>query len=142
MKKIILLPIIFVTALIFISACNSKPSAESYLKDDSQRKAAIIALVQHQPYMKELMNEMMNNDSCKQMMMGNMMNDPKMKEMQMNKMMSMCKEDTSMCKMMMGKTMEMCEDDSTKCKMMMGSIKSRPNIMKSIKKMCDMQKMD
>jgi hypothetical protein len=84
-------------------------------------------MIHHQPYMTEMMHEMMNNDSCKQMMMDNIM--------------SMCKDDSSMCKMMMGKTMEMCDADPAKCKMMMGSMQSQPNVMKSMKGMCGMHNM-
>lgn len=141
MKKQTILPIVFATALTFLASCNSKPTADQYLQDDHHRKDVVHAMVHHQPYMTEMMHEMMNNDSCKQMMMDNMMNDSSMSSMHMDKMMSMCKDDSSMCKMMMGKTMEMCEEDSTKCKMMMGSMQSHPNVMKSMKGMCDMDHM-
>jgi hypothetical protein len=141
MKRQLIIPILFAATLTFLAACNSKPTADNYLKDDNQRKDIVLAMVHHRPYRTEMMQEMMNNDSCKQMMMDNMMNDPSMKSMHMDKMMSMCKDDTSMCKMMMGKTMEMCDADSAKCKMMMGSMQSHPNVMKSMKGMCDMHNM-
>jgi len=155
MNKQTILPVLCAAALIFISACNTKPTADNYLKDDSHRKDIVLAMVHHQPYMTEMMNEMMNNDSCKQMMMDNMMNDPNMKAMHMDKMMNdpnmkamhidkmitMCKDDSSLCKMMIDKTMEMCDADPAKCKMMMGSMQSHPTVLKSMKEMGDMDHM-
>ncbi len=141
MKKPTALLILFAATLTFLVSCNSKPSTEQYLQNDQQRKEIVLAMAHQQPYMTEMMNEMMKNDSCKQMMMNNMMSDPNMKAMHMSKMMSMCKEDSSMCKMMMGKTMEMCNADSAKCKMMMASMQSNPNVMKSVQGMCDMDNM-
>jgi hypothetical protein len=138
MKKQTIFSILIAATLILITSCNSKPSADNYLQDETQRKEIISAIVHHQPYMIEMVHEMMDNDSCKQVMMDNMMMDPSMKEMHMNMMMNMCKDDSSMCKMMMGKTMEMCEADSTKCKMMKSSMQSHSNVMRSMKGMCHM----
>jgi len=118
MKKLTILPILLASAMVLFSACNSKQTAEQTLKDDNQRKDIFATVAQSNPYRLEMMNEMMNNDSCKQMMM--------------NKMMDMCKDDSSMCKMMMGKTMEMCDMDESKCKMMKGCLQSHPNVMKSM----------
>jgi hypothetical protein len=70
-----------------------------------------------------------------------MMNDPNMKGMHMENMMSMSMNDSSMFKMMMDKTMSMSDADPTKCKMMMGSMQSHPNVMNSMKGMCDMANM-
>ncbi len=140
MKKQTILPI-FAATLTFLAACNSKQTAYQSLKDDNQRKDIIVGIVHHQPYMTEMMHEMMNNDSCKQMMMANMMNDPSMQGMTMDNMMSICKNESSMCKMMMDKTMSMCDADPAKCNMMMGSMQSHPNVMKSMKGMCGMDNM-
>ncbi len=110
--------------MVLFTACNSKQSAEESLKDDNHRKDIFTTIAQTKPYMSEMMNEMMNNDSCKQMMMDNMM--------------SMCNEDSTMCKMMMGKTMEMCAMDESKCEMMMGCMKSNSKVMTSMEGMCSM----
>ena len=104
-------------------SCNSKPSADEYLKDDNQRKEVVLAIAHHQPYMSEMMQQMMNSDSCKQMMSENMMSDP------------------GMMKTMMGDMMSMCNKDSSMCKMMMGSMQSQPKVMESMKGMCDMGNM-
>lgn len=63
MKKQIILPILFASALVFLSACNPKPTADNYLKNDSQRKDIVLAMVHNQPYMAEMMQQMMSNDS-------------------------------------------------------------------------------
>ncbi len=42
---------------------------------------------------------------------------------------------------MMDKTMEMCDADGAKCTMMMEAMQPHPNVMKSMKGMCDMNMM-
>lgn len=141
MKKLKTILVLFAAASSFLASCNSSPTADQFLEDDHNRNDIVLAIVNHQPYMTELMHEMMKNDSVKNRMMENIMNDPGMKEMHMNRMMHMCKDDSNMCEMMMSKTMEMCDADTAKCKMMMGSMQSHPNVMKSMKGMCDMENM-
>jgi hypothetical protein len=118
MKKSQLFPILFAAALMSITACNSTHSADACLKDDLRRKDIVNTMVHHQPYMNEMIHEMMNNDSCNQMMMQNMMN--------------MSLDDTSMCKMMMNKTMELCDKDPAKCKMLKHAMQSHPKVMQSM----------
>ncbi len=110
--------------MVLLTACNSSQSPDQSLKDDSHRTKIMSTMVKDPIYAKEMVDAMMHDDNCKQMMM--------------DKMMSGCKDDTSMCKMMMGKTMEMCNMDESKCDMMMGCMKSHTNVMKSMKGMCDM----
>jgi len=141
MKNSTTLSILFAAAMSLLFACNSKQTADQSLKDDNQRKAIITGIAHHQPYMADMMREMMNSDSCKQMMAQSMMSDPNMKTMMMDNMMTMSKNDTSMFNMMMGKTMAMCDADSSKCTMMMGAMQPHPNVMKSMKGMCDMKGM-
>ena len=45
----------------FLSACNSKQTADQSLKDNNQRKDIIVEIAHHQPYMTEMMQEMMKN---------------------------------------------------------------------------------
>ncbi len=141
MKKQFSLPIFIAAAMTLLFACNSKQTADQSLKDDNQRKNIMVGIVHHQPYMTEMMQEMMNSDSCRQMMAESMMNNTDMMNRMMENMMSMCSKDSSMCNMMMGNTMEMCDADPAKCKMMMGSMQSHPAVMKSIKGMCGMDNM-
>jgi len=121
MKKPKILPILIATALVLMTACNTKQTPGQSLKDDNQRKEIITTIAKSNSYAKEMMQEMMNNDSCKHMMMESMM--------------AMCKDDTAMCKKMMGKTMEMCDKDTAKCKMMMGCMHPHTNVMKAVKGM-------
>jgi len=132
MKNVTTLSIFFTVAISFLSSCNTKQTADQSLKDDSQRKNIIGTIAHHQPYMAEMMHEMMNSDSCKQMMAQSMMSDPKMMTMMMDNMMTMSKNDSTMSKMMMDRTMEMCDADATKCNMMMDAMKTHPNVMKSM----------
>lgn len=141
MKDVFLLSILLAVTII-LPACNSQQTADQCLKDENQRKEIVAAIAHHQPYMMEMMHEMMTNDSSKQMMGQSMMSDPAMMKMSMDDMLSICNKDTSMCSMMMGKTMEMCDANPAMCGMMMGSMKLHSNVMKSMKGMCDMNNMD
>lgn len=141
MKNTLIFSILLAVSII-LPACNSQQTADQCLKDENQRKEIVAAIAHHQPYMMEMMHEMMTNDSSKQMMGQTMMSDPGMMKMSMNSMMDLCSKDSSMCKMMMGKTMAMCDDNQSMCNMMMGSMKSHPNVMKSMKGMCDMDNMN
>jgi len=142
MKNVLFLSFFLAAATSLLLGCNPKQTADQCLKDDHQRKDILVALVHHQPYMTEMMNEIMKSDSSKRMMGQSMMSDPSMMNMTMDNMMSMCAKDTSMCKMMMGKTMEMCDANESMRKMMMGSMQSHPNVMKSMKGICDMNNMN
>ncbi len=123
MKKAFSLSIVTLVVMSVLLSCNSKQSADEYLKDDNQRKEVVVAIANHQPYMSEMMQQMMNSDSCKQMMSENMMSNP------------------GMMKTMMGDMMSMCNKDSSMCSMMMGSMQSQPKVMESMKGMCDMGNM-
>ena len=139
MYKQALFPIFIAAAMTLLLGCNAKQTPDQILKDDSQRMGLITIMAHQEPYMTQMMNEMMKSDSCKMMMAHSMMNDSSMHTMMMDNMMTMCKNDPAMCKMMMDKTMAMCEADSSKCKMMMESMKDHPNMMKMMKGMGDMK---
>ncbi|MDZ4747572.1 MAG: hypothetical protein SH808_03745 [Saprospiraceae bacterium] len=133
---------IFLAALSLLLACNSKQTADQCLQDDNQRKDIIVAIAHHPTHAMEMMHEMIASDTLKQMLGQTMMSDPGMMNMTMDNMMSMCAKDTSICKMMMSKTMEMCDANESMHKMMIGSMQSHPNVMKSMKGMCDMNNMN
>jgi len=133
--------VLFVAATSLLFACNPSQTADQCLNDDDQRMAMIGGIAHHPAYMAEMMNEMMNSDSSKQMMAQSMMSDPRMMTIMMDNMMSMSKNDTSMFRMMMGKSMEMCDADSSKCNMMMGAMQPHSNVMKSMQGMCAMNHM-
>ena len=124
MKKTFSFSIIVLAVMSSLLSCNSKQTADEYLKDDIQRKDVVNSIAHHQPYMSEMMKQMMSSDSCKQMMSENMMSNPGMMNTMMGDMMSMCNKDSSMCKMMMG------------------TMKSQPNVMKSMKGLCEMNNMN
>jgi len=98
----------------FLPACNSKQTADDFLKDDNQRKEITTAIIQNPVYHMELMQQMMNSDSTKQMMGQNMMKEPAMMNMMMEHMMNMADKDSAMCK----KMMQMMESKPAMMKMM------------------------
>ena len=128
MKKFTILSITIATAMSLLLACNSTQTADQFLKNDNQRKDIVVAIAHHQPYMIEMMHEMMNNDSSKQMMGHSMMSDPGMMKMMMN-------GDKSMHNKMMGHMMDMAEKDSAMCSNMLQMMKEKPQIMNRMREM-------
>jgi len=61
MKNSTILSIFLFAAMGFLFACNSKQTADQYLKDDNQRKAIIAGIANHQPYRSDLIKKMMPN---------------------------------------------------------------------------------
>ncbi|MCY7409378.1 MAG: hypothetical protein LH473_03835 [Chitinophagales bacterium] len=102
MKKLALQSFLIVATMSLLFACTSNQTADQCLNDDHQRKKIFASITHHQPYMNEVMQEMMSNDSCKQMMMESMMSNPGMMNMTMNNMMSMCEKDSMQCMKMIG----------------------------------------
>jgi hypothetical protein len=137
MKKITIISMFAVTILSFV-ACNSNQTSDQGLKYDSHRTKIISTIVKDSTYSKEMMDMMMSDDNCKNMMSQHMMENSEMINKNMDNMMAMCKNDSSMCKMMMSKTMDMCESDTSMRKMMTNCMKSHKDVMESVKGYCDM----
>lgn len=136
------LPYLLVLCILYLSSC-AQPDASTMLKDDSRRKAIISELVNDDQASSELIDSLLLKHHGEVMTKMNAMmgGDKGMQGDMMKNMMSMSKSDSSMCKMMMDETMAMCDADQGKCNMMMTSMKSHPNVMKSVKGMCDMEGM-
>ncbi len=138
MKKLIILSMFMAGAISLFTACNSKQTVDQFLMDDTQRKDIITALVHHPSYRMEMMREMMNNDSCKQMMGQNMMKDPGMMSMMMSDssmMHNMMNGNKNMQNRMMGQMMDMAEKDSVMCDAMMRMMNEKPQIKSRMMKM-------
>ena len=56
-------------------SCNANHSANNYLEDTIQRRDIIAAFVHNEGYSIEMINEMMNNDSCRQIIKETIMRD-------------------------------------------------------------------
>lgn len=116
MKHFKVYSILFIAGIGLLTACNNKQTTDQLLKDDNQRKEITAAIIHNQAYHMELMQEMMNSDSTKQMMGNGMMKDPGMMNMMMEHMMNMAEKDSAMCKNMM----QMMEQKPGMMKMMKG----------------------
>ena len=73
MKNITIISICVAMALSLLFAFNLKQNAKHYLEDNKLRKEIMIDIVKSQPYMDEMMEEMLKNDSCKQIISHHMM---------------------------------------------------------------------
>ena len=131
MKSLIILPILFAATVIILVSCNSKQTAHNYLKDDNQRKEIVLAMAHHQPYMTEIMNEMINNDTCKQLMGSAMMGNSGM----MNRMMGMMMDNHQMQHQMMSNMLNKCVLDSTARNQMGTMMAGNPVMMKTMMQM-------
>ena len=129
--------ILFLSVAAVISFTQCKESAANEVANAGERGKIISALMNNGVYMKEVMDSM-------QVKHGAAMakNDKAMQSEMMEKTMANCKMDPAMCKSMMDKTMEMCDADQSRCDMMIGAMKPHPNVMKSMKGMCDMEGMN
>ena len=134
--------LLFASGFLYITSCT-QPKAADMLQNDAQKSEIIAAILVNDAVSSELMDSLMIKHHEQMMMkMNSMMSGDKMMQGDMmGKMMEMSKSDSSMCKMMMNETMAMCDADQSKCNMMMTAMKSHPNVMKSVKEMCDMEGM-
>lgn len=128
MKKLII-AILAIAGTLSLTQCTTA-NTDNITSNADTRGKVISQLMNNDAYMNEVMDSMKTKHPHTMDMSGDNM---------MDKMMDMCKADSAMCKKMMGKTMEMCNNDTAKCKMMMNSMHPHPNVMKSMKGMCDMK---
>lgn len=84
MKKLLIASILISNALLIFTACESNQPVDQLLKNDGQRSEIISAFINHHPYRMEMMNAMMQNDSCRNIMGQRMMDNPEMMGMMMN----------------------------------------------------------
>lgn len=134
MKKTAIL-LLSVAAVISFTQCNE--SAANEVANAGERGKIISTLMNNKAYMTEVMDSMRVKHGAEMAK-----NDKAMQSEMMEKTMANCKMDPAMCKSMMDKTMEMCDADQSRCDMMMGAMKPHPNVMKSMKGMCDMEGMN
>ncbi len=106
MKKLLITLMLIANAILLFTACESKQPVAQLLKNDTQRSEIIDSFVDHQPYRMEMMNAMMENDSCRNIlgqkmmenteMMGMMMSDPAKMMGTMDHMVNMAANDSIM----------------------------------------------
>lgn len=110
MKKILITSLFLANAIFLFMACETKQPVDQMLKNDSQRSEIISTFINHQPYRTEMLNAMMDNDSCRLLMgqqmmdrpemMGMMMGDPAKINRSMDHMVNMAAQDTLVLKNM------------------------------------------
>lgn len=83
MKKLPLTSMLIAMAIPLFTACETNQPVDQLLKNDSQRSEIIGSFISHQPYRMEMMNAMMQNDSCQLLMGEKMMEKPEMMGMMM-----------------------------------------------------------
>ena len=84
MKRSLNTSMLLANAMFLFIACDSKQPVDQLLKNDSERSEIISSFIDHQPYRTEMMNAMMQNDSCRLLMGEKMMERPEMMGMMMS----------------------------------------------------------
>ncbi len=84
MKKSLITSMILAIGLFLFTACETKQSVDQLLKNDTQRSEIVESFINYQPYRMEIMNAMMQNDSCRNLMGQKMMEKPEMMGMMMS----------------------------------------------------------
>lgn len=136
------LVILLTMASLTILSCT-QPSVSEILKSEAGKKEVISAVLSNEQVSAELLDSLMLTQHTQMMtkMDAMMKGDAMMQSDMMGKMMDMCKTDTTMYKKMVGQMMDMCNADQSRCEMMKMSMRSRPNVMKSMQDMGDMKGM-
>ncbi len=127
MKKLRITSMLIANAMFLFTACDSKQPVDQLLKNDTQRSEIIASFIDHQPYRMELINAMMENDSCRKMMGQEMMEKPEM--------MGMMMKDPTKMKGTMEHMVTMAASDSTMFNAMTQMMKGKPEMWNKFMKM-------
>ena len=114
-------------AILLFTACDSKQPVDQLLKNDSQRSEIISSFIDHQPYRVEMMNAMIQNDSCRLLMGQKMMGKPEMTGMMMG--------DPSKMKESMYHMVEMAAQDTVMFNDMIQMMKEKPEMWSKVMNM-------
>ena len=126
MKKLLITSMFIATAIFLFTACETKQPVDQLLKNDSQRSEIISSFVNHQPYRMEMMNAMMQNDSCQLLMGQKMMEKPEMMGMMMS--------DPTKMKGTMDHMVNMAASDSVMFNEMIQMMKEKPEMWNKVMK--------
>ena len=106
MKKSLSTSLLIPIAILIFTACENKQPVDQFLKNDMHRSEIISTVIDHHPYRTEMMNAMVENDSCRLLMgqkmmgrpemMGMMMGDPQKMKGTMDHMFNMASKDSIM----------------------------------------------
>lgn len=127
MKRSLITSMFIANAIFLFTACEIKQPVDQLLKNDSQRSEIISSFIDHQPYRMEMMNAMMQNDSCRLLMGKKMMGKPEMMGMMMS--------DPAKIKGTMDHMFNLAAKDSIMFNDMIQMMKERPEMWKSVMKM-------
>lgn len=127
MKKLLITSMLIAIAICLFTACETRQPVDQLLKDDTQRSEIIESFINHQPYRMEMMNAMMENDSCRNMMGERMMGRPEM--------MGMMMKDPTRMKGSMDHMVTMAASDSTTFNTMVQMMKDKPEMWNKVMKM-------
>jgi hypothetical protein len=127
MKRLLIASMLIANAMFLFTACETEQPVDQLLKDDPQRSKIISSFVNHQPYRMEMMNAMMQNDSCQLLMGHKMMEKPEMMHMMMS--------DPEKMKGTMDHMVNLAAEDSTMLNDMIQMMKERPEMWNKVMEM-------
>lgn len=127
MKSSLITMMLIASPIFLFTTCDSKQSVDQLLKNDAQRSKIIDSFINHQPYRMEMMNAMLQNDSCRIIMGQKMMGRPDMMGMMMG--------DPAKMKGTMDYMLTMAAKDSIMFNDMLQMMKEKPEMWSKIMKM-------
>lgn len=116
--------------ILFNSSCKDNQTMEQCLTTNNARRKLMLSVANNNALATEMMQTMMSNDNCKNMIRDNIIQDSTM----INNLLVMIARDTSMSKIMMVKSIELCDGDSAKCNFLMGTMQMYPSTLLYVNK--------
>ncbi len=109
--------------ILFTSSCENRQTMDQCLTSQSERKKLMLEVANNNALANEMVQIMMSNDKCKNLIQDNIIQDSSM----INGLLEMIAKDTNMSKMMMVKSIEMCDGDPSKCNLLRGTMQMFPS---------------
>lgn len=122
--------IISASIILLANSCKDNQTMEQCLTTENERKKLMLAVANNSGLANEMVQIMMSNDNCKNLLRDNIIQDTTM----INRLLVMIVKDTSMSKMMMVKSIEMCDGDPLKCNLLRGTMQMYPSTLLYINK--------
>ena len=128
--KLKILYTISASIILLASSCKDNQTVEQCLTTENERKKLMLAVANNNELANEMVQIMMGNDNCKNLLRDNIIQDTIM----INRLLIMIAKDTSMGKLMMVKSIEMCDGDPSKCNLLRGTMQMHPSTLLYINK--------
>lgn len=122
--------IISASIILLANSCKNNQTMEQCLTIQNERERLMLAIANNNALANEMVQIMMSDDSCKNLLRDNIIQDTTM----INRLLVMIAKDTNMSKMMVVKSIEMCDGDPLKCNLLRSTMQMYPSTLLYINK--------